>query len=141
MFGKDFVVSAVDQFIDAPDDFHHILERKAYRRAWFRSGRYLPSVLDIDEQHAAMRSARERLVSELDKPSKGRRQSLQQAMADYAAHARTTIKADERVLTPLLRRHLMEDDWRELAEELRAYKSVINEFRSHEVGGAIDMRQ
>jgi hemerythrin-like domain-containing protein len=138
---EDFVVSLIDQFIDAPDDFHHILERKAYRRAWFRSGRFLPSALDIDEQHATIRGARERLITEVDRPARHRRQKLHWAIADYAACARMAIAADERVLFPLLHRHLTNDDWRELATELCAYETIVNELRSDDVCKPFDMRQ
>ncbi len=125
-----FEHSLADKFIDAPDDFHHILERKAYRRAWFRSGRYLPSALDLDDKHAAMRNARERLVAAMGNQSPDTQVRLREAFVKYAEHAKAAIDAEERELFPLLRRHLTKDDWRELASELRAYEQIMDAVRS-----------
>ncbi len=139
----DFVASLVDEFIDAPDDFHHILERKAWRRAVARrsSDGNDAEALNIDTHHAAVRAARERLVSEIHTPSDQERAGLRRAVADYATRARNAIEADERVLFPMLGRFLTRDDWRELADELRAYQTIFDRLAPERIGPAVDMRQ
>lgn len=120
--------SLINQFIDAPDDFHHILERKAYRRAWARSLQRLPSILDIDKRRSVLRDAREHLASALESSSANGQNTRRSAIAHYADCAKAAMKADEQTLFPLLRRYLTDNDWRELANDLRAYQKVVKEL-------------
>lgn len=127
---RELTASLVNQFIDAPDDFHHILERKAYRRAWARSGKRLPSILGIDKRRSALRDARERLASVIEASSRDDRKTISSAVACYAKRAKAAMKIDEQALFPLLRRYLTDNDWRELASDLQAYQKVVKELES-----------
>lgn len=119
-------------FIDAPDDFHHILERKAYRRLWFRCGRYMPRYFDLDEVHSELRNARENLVDIIgDERQSGFCGKDSGMVIDrYVERTKASIRGDETMLFPMLARHLKPEDWEELADDFKAYDLVAADVRS-----------
>ena len=127
-----FAAAIMKPFIDAPDDFHHILERKAYRRLWFRCGRYMPRYFDLDEVHAELRNARENLVGMIGKAQSSgvSGEGCAIIIDHYAQRAKASIKGDEAMLFPMLMRHLKPEDWEELADDLEAYDLVAADVRS-----------
>ena len=126
-----FLERLVDPVIDAPDDIHHILERQAYRRAWFNSGRFLPEAFDIAEGQDGVRVARERFVKALVDARSGlqSRSSIGPPALTYSRLVVAAIDADETKLFPLLRQFLTSQAWRMLANELKAYDSIAGRLR------------
>ncbi len=127
--------SVLDPFIDSPDDFHHILERKAFRRLWFRMDCFLPRYFDLDESHSTLRDQRAGVVETVD------RIRTQGAIDDdggaviarYIACVRSAIDVDEKQLFPLLTRHLTVDDWNNLAEASHSYDQIIDAVKAKEI--------
>ena len=57
-----WLIKLVDQLIDAPDDYHHCIERRAFRRLRFRLGRVLPRNLDLGNRHEKLRRRRMEVI-------------------------------------------------------------------------------
>ena len=119
----DFSSELIDRLIDPPDDIHHYVERRLYRRLWYRLGVFLPSCFDLDEWHDERRERRLVLVRRLDACGKGFPWvgAALAALRGFCKCIRNQIEDEERRFFPLIESRLTDQDWSNIEEEISAY--------------------
>lgn len=137
--GKPFVEKAdeeranslLDELLDGPDDFHHFIERRLFRRLWFREGNFVPGYFDLDELHAGRRAARDAVIRLGARRFAGfwNSEATRAAAASLLNFARMQIETEEAQFYPMLRRKLIASDWAEIDEETRAYQACWRAVR------------
>lgn len=129
----------VEQIIDSPDDFHHILERRLFRRLWYRLDTFLPRYIDLDEMHDERRQRRIDVIPFLDGDEAALSSDVYalKALSAFCACVRFQTKLEERCFFPLLERHLTSDDWALVSEESEAYAAAWLSVRGSAEGKAL----
>lgn len=123
----------VEQLIDSPDDFHHVTERRLFRRLWLRLGDFLPRYIDLDELHDEHRERRIDVIRYWDRDAAMPLANLRMrdALAALCACVRSQTGTEERCLFPLLRKHLTSDDWSLIEDEVEAYNAAWLSIHDH----------
>lgn len=117
----------IDRLIDSPDDFHHITERRLFRRLWLRLGVFLPRYIDLDELHEKRRSRRAAVVGFLDDADSAvffADAAAREALKSFCDCVREQIAVEEQRLFPLLERRLTQEDWALVEDEIEAYNAA-----------------
>lgn len=116
----------IDQIIDSPDDFHHLTERRLYRRLWYRVGFFLPRQFDLDEMHEERRSRRADVTRRRNKADSVfmKDADAREALLDLCHCVRSQVEFEENRFYPLLRRRLNAEDWAISEEETTAYGAL-----------------
>lgn len=124
----------LDQLIDSPDDFHHVTERRLYRRLWFRMGLFLPRYFDLDELHDGRRDRRIDVMCFLgdDASIFVENARAREALAAFCACVREQTEIEERCFLPLLKRYLTSDDWSLAEDEAEAYFAAWSSIRGYD---------
>jgi len=123
--------SLVDQFIDSPDDYHHCIERKAFRRLRCRLGRVFPRHLDLDNRHEKLGRRRMEVIRDRDENEVEylTEPTSRSALSSFCDCIRSQIEFEESQLFPLFKRHLKCEDWIALRDETEAYDAVLLSFK------------
>ena len=66
-----FTEKLIDQLLDAPDEFHHHLERSAYHRLCARIGQLVPDALDLVKHQDEIRERRCDICASVMRPRLG----------------------------------------------------------------------
>lgn len=119
-------VKLVEQLIDSPDDFHHMTERRLFRRLWLRLGDFLPRYIDLDELHDERRERRIDVIRFVDRRAAAFLEDgeFRDALTALCLCVRSQTEIEERCFFPLLRRHLTADDWSLAEDEIEAYNAA-----------------
>lgn len=129
-----FTINLIDQLIDPPDDFHHMTERRLFRRLWRRMSVFLPRYLDLDELHEERRKRRMDVIRFLDEGPDifTSNQDAATALVKFCACIRKQTTIEERSLFPLLKKHLTSEDWSRAEDEIEAYNAAWTSIRAAE---------
>lgn len=124
----------LDQLIDSPDDFHHVTERRLYRRLWFRMGLFLPRYFDLDELHDERRDRRIDVMRFLGDDARVfvEEARAREALAAFCVCVRQQTEIEERRFLPLLTRHFTSDDWSLAEDEAEAYLAAWSSIRGYD---------
>lgn len=130
-FTINLIDQLIDQLIDPPDDFHHMTERRLFRRLWRRMGVFLPRYIDLDELHEERRKRRMDVIRflEADPDIFTSNQEAAEALVKFCACIRKQTTIEERSLFPLLKKHLTSEDWSRAEDEIEAYNAAWTSIR------------
>ncbi|NOX94857.1 MAG: hypothetical protein GXP04_07095 [Alphaproteobacteria bacterium] len=122
-----FTEKLIDQLLDAPDEFHHHLERSAYHRLRARIGRLVPDALDLVKHQDEIRERRCDIMRFRDASPFGYMDSAdtRAVLRNFCALRRSKIELEEEHLFPLFIKGLHSSDWACLQEEAEAYDAIV----------------
>ncbi|MEZ5928323.1 MAG: hemerythrin domain-containing protein [Parvularculaceae bacterium] len=131
----------IDQLIDPPDDIHHYVEKRLYRRLWYRLGVFLPSCFDLDEWHDERRERRLALMQRLDESGRDLpwAEAALAALSGFCKCIRNQIEDEERRFFPLIETRLTEQDWLNIEDEVSAYDETWRRLNSIHLTGRADI--
>lgn len=127
-----FTEKLINRLTDAPDEYHHHLERSAFHRLRARMGRLLPNAYDLDHHHEELRERRGQILDLRDNAIDGYRDNsrTRAALLDFCAFRRSIIVFEEKYLFPLFLKNLDYDDWVCFQEEAEAYDALVSRLAS-----------